>query len=108
MKDTVRKGRRLTNHVRNKILDTFKHLKPIDVIVASAGQQGEDIKLSKTAKKLFPYQVECKSQERLKQLYKFWKQTKGYGNRQPLLIVRMNGSEPLAVLDLEHFFDLVE
>jgi len=108
MKDTFRKGRRLTNHVRDKILKTFKHLRPEDVIVTSAGQQGEDIKLSKTAKRLFPYQVECKAQERLKQLYKFWKQTKRHGKRQPVLIVRMNNSEPLAILDLEHFFDLVE
>jgi hypothetical protein len=108
MKDTQRKGRRLTVQVKDKILKTFKHLRPDDVVVAAAGQQGEDIKLSKTAKRLFPYQVECKAQERLKQLFKFWKQTKGHGNKQPLLIVKMNGTEPLAILDLDHFFELVE
>ena len=108
MKDTSRKGRRLTNQIRDKILKHFKHLRPDDVVVASIGQQGADIRLSKTAERLFPYQVECKAQERLKQLYKFWKQTKKHGNKNPLLIVKMNNSEPLAILDLDHFFDLVE
>lgn len=108
MKDTSRKGRRLTNKVRDKILKTFKHLRADDVVVASVGQQGPDIRLSKTAGRLFPYQVECKSRERFAEIMKWWRQTKKHGNKEPLLIIKMNKSEPLVLLDLDHFFELVE
>ena len=46
------KGRRLQNYVRDKLLKTFPHLRKRDVSVALAGQQGPDIILSRTGKKL--------------------------------------------------------
>mgnify|MGYP003641626219 CR=1 FL=1 len=50
------KGRKLQNLVRNKILKTFPHLKENDVEVASTGQNGPDVRLSRIAKRLIPYQ----------------------------------------------------
>lgn len=102
------KGKRLQNIIRNKVLETFPHLRPEDVRVATTGENGEDVKLSKTAKKLFPYQVEAKNQEKFKTIYVFWRQTIRHGNREPLLIIKMNGENPLVVCDFEHFFELIK
>ena len=44
-----RKGRRLQNLVRAKILETFDILRPTDVTVAKTGENGADIRLSKIA-----------------------------------------------------------
>ena len=58
------KGRRLQNKVRDLILEKFD-LHPDDVRGAIMGESGEDIKLSHSARKLFPFSVECKAQEKL-------------------------------------------
>ena len=59
------KGKRLQNDVRDLILETFKELEPDDVRSTTMGDSGEDILLSPAARKLFPFAVECKNQERL-------------------------------------------
>ena len=66
---TSRKGRKLQNLVRNKILKMFPHLKDNDVDVATTGENGPDLKLSRIAKRLIPYQFETKSQQRMKTIY---------------------------------------
>jgi|TARA_R100001126_G_scaffold99359_2_gene74796 hypothetical protein len=104
----TRKGKRLQNTVKDKILKSFPHLKPGDVRCATNGENGEDIKLSKTAKKLFSYQVECKNRKAFKTLYGFWKQTCKHNSRNPLLVLKMDKEKPLAIIDLDHFFELVE
>ena len=59
------KGKRLQNDVRDLILETFKQLEPDDVRSTTMGDSGEDILLSPAARKLFPFSVECKNQEKL-------------------------------------------
>ena len=63
MRNSSRKAKstKLQNMVRAKILKAFPHLKKRDVDTPKEGQSGPDILLSKTAKKLCPYQFEIKS-----------------------------------------------
>jgi|TARA_R110000824_G_scaffold45549_1_gene131729 hypothetical protein len=103
-----RKGRRLQNLVRAKILDTFDILRPTDISVASTGENGADVKLSKIAKRILPYQFECKNQERLSTLHKWFAQSKKHGKLEPILIVKMKASKPLLIMDLDHFFKIVK
>tara|TARA_B100000315_G_C14456939_1_gene531851 strand:- start:168 stop:503 length:336 start_codon:yes stop_codon:yes gene_type:complete len=103
-----RKGKRLQNIVRVKILETFDILRPTDVTVAKIGENGADIKLSKIAKRILPYQFECKYQERFSTLYRFYKQSKKYGRLEPVLVCKMNDKKPLLIMDLNHFFELVK
>ncbi len=102
------KGRLLQIIVRDKILKAFPHLKPEDVIVAKHGQNGEDIKLSRIAKRLIQHQFECKNQQKLLTLYKFFRQAQKYGKLNPVLIVKLNSRKPLAVIDLDHFISLIK
>ena len=72
------KGKRLQNTVRDVLLETFNTLEPDDIKSAVMGDSGEDIQLSPAARKLIPYSIECKNQEKLKTLYKA-KHGKGKG-----------------------------
>ena len=60
------KGRKLQSLVRNRLLKVFTHLKENDIDVAKTGENGPDIKLSRIARRLIPYQFETKSQQRMK------------------------------------------
>ena len=107
-KYNTRKGRKLQNLVREKILKTFRHLKKADVQVAGTGANGPDIRLSRIAKRLCCYQFEVKSQQRMKTIYKWKKQSEKNTNLDGVLIMRMNKKDPLAVINMDLFFDLIK
>lgn len=100
------KGRRLQQAVRDGILKRFPTLEPDDVRSTSMGAGGEDVQLSPAARKVFPYQVECKNLASIA-IYKHYEQASGHNNHEPLLVVKQNRSKPLAIVDLDHFLDLL-
>lgn len=102
------KGRLLQKHVRDLIFTTFRHLSGNDVVSTSMGAGGVDVKLSPEAVKVFPYAVECKNQESLS-LWAAWKQCVENASQEalnPLLVVKRNKQEPLAILEFKHFMSL--
>ena len=103
-----RKGRKLAKLVADKILKTFRHLKKADVRVAGTGVNGPDIKLSRIAKRLVPYQFECKAQNRLKTVWKWKRQSEKNTNLDGVLVMKSNGKKPLVVIDMDLFFDLIK
>ena len=102
------KSRYLQNIVRQKIIDLFK-LNPDDIRTSNTGENGEDIKLlSLTSKRVFPYSTECTNTEQYIGLYRKFKQAKRHNHREPLLVVKKNRERPLAVITLDHFFELID
>lgn len=73
------------------------------------GAVGRDVTLSESGLSLFPYAVECKSRARIA-LYKDYEQAQSHCDEKevPLLIIKQNHSEPLAVVSLEHFMELCD
>ena len=110
MRNSSRKAKstKLQNIVRGKILKAFPHLKIRDVDTAKEGQSGPDIILSRIAKKLVPYNFEIKSQNRMKTIYDFYKQASKRTKLEPVVVMKMNSRDPLVVLDVDHFFDLIK
>ena len=102
------KGRLHQQWVRDKILALFPKLEPDDVVSTGMGQNGEDIRLSPAARKLFPYSVECKSLKALS-IYKIMRQAEANcpTKAEPVAIVKANREKPLAIIDAEHFFKLI-
>ena len=100
------KGRLLQQAVRDKILEKFPHLTERDVKSTSMGAQGEDVQLSEAGLKAFGYNVECKNLAKIA-VYKFYEQATTHGSAEPLVVIKQNRSKPLAIIDLEHFIDLV-
>ena len=104
-----RKSALLQNLVRDKILKTFPHLKKKDVLTPTHGQTGVDIILSKVGKKLVGCNFEIKNQQRMKTIYDWYRQaSKGNHNQTPVVICKMNTREPLVVLNMEDFFELIK
>jgi PHD/YefM family antitoxin component YafN of YafNO toxin-antitoxin module len=52
--------------------------------------------------------VECKNAEQHIGLYKNFKQAKRHNHREPLLVIKKNREPALAIISLEHFFELIE
>mgnify|MGYP001182991106 FL=1 len=103
------KARYLQNLVRDRIMKLFPSLTKDDIRCAMMSENGADIKLlTLIARKLFPYNVECKNREEYRTIYKHFKQTKNHGPLEPLLVVKMNRKKPLVIIDMEHFFNLLE
>jgi len=102
------KSRYLQNIVKDKIIKLF-NLNNSDIRTSNTGENGEDVKLlSITAKRAFPYSVECKNAEQHMGLYKNFKQAKRHNHREPLLVIKKNREPALAIISLEHFFELIE
>ena len=100
------KGRRLQNWVRDSLRGLFLTLTDDDIRVAIMGETGADVKLSANAKKLFPYDIECKNTEGWKKLYDAYDQADGHGDEQPIVFIKMNRRNPLVVVDAKHFLRL--
>ena len=102
------KGKRLQNKVRDLILEKFNSkLEPDDVRSITMGDSGEDILLSPAARRLFPFSVECKNQEKLN-IWSSLEQAEGNsGNHPPLVIFKRNRSKTYAVLEFKELLKLL-
>jgi|TARA_B110000263_G_C15151728_1_gene438205 hypothetical protein len=103
------KGKRLQNSVRDVLLETFKEdLEPDDIKSAIMGDSGEDIQLSPAARKLIPYSIECKNQEKLN-IWSSLEQAEGNSKEStPVLIFKRNRSKTYAVVELKEFIKLIK
>ena len=103
------KGRRHQQWVRDKIYTAFPHLEEGDVRSTSMGAGGEDLQLSPAARKVFPYSVECKAYKSFA-IYKVLEQASSNAPKgsEPIAIIKGDRQRPLAVLDAEHFFKLID
>lgn len=102
------KGARFQKEIRQKLLETFGHLEEDDIKTAIMGESGEDIKLSPAARKVLPYAIEAKAQEKVS-LRQWWEQTKNNAGKYiPLLITKQSRKEPLVVLSLDDFLNLIK
>jgi hypothetical protein len=103
------KGRRFQQEVRDKLLEEFKdHLEPDDVRCTIMGQSGEDIILSPAARKLIPYSIEAKNQEKLN-IWSALEQAESNckSGIEPVLAFKRNNSKAYAVISLDHFIKLM-
>jgi hypothetical protein len=98
----------LQQWLRDQIRQVFS-LPEADVTSRSMGASGTDVLLSPAAGVLFPFAIECKAQESVS-IWEAWRQTKSNVSEQlpfPLLVIKRNNEEPLAVLDAELFIRLM-
>ena len=102
------KGKRLQNKVRDLILEKFTQLEPDDVRSITMGDSGEDILLSPAARRLFPFSVECKNQEKLNIWSSLEQAEENSGNHSPLVIFKRNRSKTYAVLEFKELLKLLD
>ena len=102
------KGKRLQNKVRDLILEKFNQLEPDDVRSITMGDSGEDILLSPAARRLFPFSVQCKNQEKLNIWSALEQAEENSGNHIPLVIFKRNRTKTYAVLEFDNLLDLLD
>lgn len=95
------KGRKLQQWLRGQLI-LHLPISPRDVKSTSMGASGADVQLSDLAYDKFPYSIECKNQEKVN-VWKSYKQAESHADGEPLLIIKKNGENPLAVVDAEYF-----
>tara|TARA_R100001509_G_scaffold159282_1_gene125518 strand:- start:935 stop:1270 length:336 start_codon:yes stop_codon:yes gene_type:complete len=101
------KGKRLQNKVRDLILEKFNSLESDDVRSITMGESGEDILLSPAARKLFPFSVECKNQEKLN-IWKSLEQSEtNSGKHTPIVIFKRNRTKTYVALEFEKLLELL-
>ena len=101
------KGKRLQNKIRDLILEKFDILEPDDVRSITMGDSGEDILLSPAARKVFPFSVECKNQEKLNIWSALEQAEENSGNHTPLVIFKRNRTNTYAVLEFDKLLELL-
>lgn len=99
------KGRLLQQLVAKKVQAAFG-LEPDDVRSTPMGCSGSDLTMSPVAKKKFPFDVECKNQEKVN-VWASYEQSKVRSTLTPLLIIKRNRTKPLVVLDLDDFIGIL-
>ena len=63
------KGRRLQQWFRDLLIEKL-NVHPEDIESRSMGAGGEDLIMARAARKKFPYSIECKNQENIKNNYR--------------------------------------
>lgn len=71
------------------------------------GASGEDVQLSPAARKMIPYQIECKNKAR-SQIHTYYEQAQEHGKHEPLVVVKMDRKKALAIVDAEHYFKILK
>ena len=102
------KGKRLQNKIRDLILEKFDSLEPDDVRSITMGDSGEDILLSPAARRVFPFSVECKNQEKLNIWGALEQAEENSGNHTPLVIFKRNRTKTYAVLEFDKLLKLLD
>ena len=102
------KGRRLQNKIRDLLIEHFSdELEDDDIRCAIMGESGEDLKLSPAARKLIPYSIECKNQEKLNIWDSLVQAEENSNGHTPVLIFKRNRSKIYAAIEFEHFIKLI-
>lgn len=102
------KGRNLQKKVQAAILAQYPALTEDDVRSCPMGSNGEDIQLSTAAKAAFPYSVECKARAKIALVYDALAQAKSQNDLTPIAVIKADRKEPLVVLTLDAFMDLLK
>jgi hypothetical protein len=97
------KGRKLQQHVRDRLLDLHPDLTLDDIASCPMGSTGCDIILSQAAKRAIPFDIECKSRARIGLVYDALEQARRSPDRIPMAVVKADRKRPLVVMDLDHF-----
>lgn len=103
------KGRRFQQEIRDRLLSEYKHiLEDDDIKSTQMGGSGVDIQLSPAARKIIPYSIECKNQEKMN-IWSSLEQCEDncVENTTPVLFFKKNNSKTYAVLPVEHFIQLI-
>lgn len=99
------KGRLLQQWVVSELLKNAKQLEADDCKSTSMGAPGADVLLSPAARKIYPFQIECKNYAKMA-VYGYYEQCLHHGRHEAVVVLKQNRSKPLVLVDAAYFFKL--
>ena len=99
------KGRKLQQQVRDVLIEELE-IHPEDIESRSMGAGGEDLIMSRAARKKFPYSIECKNQERVNVWSAYSQAEENSGDYEPLVIIKKNRAKTLCLIEFDSFVKL--
>lgn len=102
------KGRRCAQEAREALLRASPSLEPGDIDVTPSGCTGVDLRLSPRAKRVYPFAIEAKNQERIN-IWQAIDQSKGNtkDSEYSLVVFRRNRSDLMVCLKFDDFLTLL-
>jgi len=107
------KGRRCARQARDLLLKYSRasvkledNLTEDDLRITPSGVNDEDIQMSPAARRVWPFNIECKNVEKLN-VPKAFEQAKSHGNHMPLLVHTKNRGELLCTMRFEELLALL-
>lgn len=103
------KGRRLCQEVKALFEQYAETLNQDDIIIMPTSVPGSDLRLSLNAKKFFPFDVECKNQEKIN-IWDSIKQSevRAKDDEIPLVVFSRNRSDTYVCINVIAFLDLLK
>lgn len=102
------KGRRLQQKIVADLYELFPQLQEGDLRSTSMGCGGEDIQMSAAARKLIPFSIEAKNQERVN-IWDAYTQCKANcTNYKPAVVIKKNHSDMLCVIQWKTFLEMLK
>ena len=99
------KGRRLQQWFRDLLIEKLE-VHPEDIESRSMGAGGEDLIMARSARKKFPYSIECKNQEKVNIWDAYEQAEENSKNYEPIVILKRNNTKPLVLIDADYFVNL--
>ena len=99
------KGRRLQQWFRDLLIEKLD-VHPEDIESRSMGAGGEDLIMSRAARKKFPYSIECKNQESVNVWKAYEQAEENAGDYEPIVVLKRNNTKPLILVDADYFVRL--
>jgi len=101
------KGRKMVRKVRDMILKHFDHLDSEEIYTPAGSQGGEDLAFSPVLRKLFPFSVEIKCQEKLN-VHAAYRQAKENSKGvTPIVIFSRNRADVFCMLRFDDFLNSI-
>ena len=79
---------------------------PEDIESRSMGAGGEDLIMARSARKKFPYSIECKNQEKVNIWDAYEQAEENSKNYEPIVVLKRNNTKPLVLIDADYFVNL--
>ena len=99
------KGRRLQQWFRDLLIEKLD-VHPEDIESRSMGAGGEDLIMARSARKKFPYSIECKNQEKVNIWDAYEQAEENSKNYEPIVVLKRNNTKPLVLIDADYFVNL--
>ena len=99
------KGRKLQQWMRDLLIEKLD-VHPEDIESRSMGAGGEDLIMARSARKKFPYSIECKNQEKVNIWEAYEQAEENSKNYEPIVVLKRNNTKPLVLIDADYFVNL--